>query len=240
MMIDRLSTMMGVVSLLAVLVLVAAGQAQIGIIWEQQSNAFAYLGSANMDEDPNEELVYFNPAPDRIVIFDGISGNIDWDSGEWDYIGIAGYIGSDGQLRGNSPFCDINNDGIKEITFRGQQYVGAPFTIYVVGNGGYGVMPGGGQSLPKIHVLSQNFPNPFNPSTTIQYSITSPDKVSIRIYNSLGQEITTVVDEFKQAGDHAVVWNGQDRYGKSVASGTYFYQMQVGDYLSAKKAILVK
>jgi len=220
--------------------MVPLANAQIGIIWSQQNSAYVFLGSANMDSDPNEELVYFNPSPDQIIIFDGLNGAVDWDSGVWDYIGIGGYIGADGQLRGNSPFCDINSDGIKEITFRGQQYVGAPYTVYVVGNGGAGFVPEGGVTSPSIHVLSQNYPNPFNPSTTIQYALTAPGNVKITIYNTLGKEVDTIVNEFKNAGDYNVVWNGQDRYGNSVSSGTYFYQMKVGDYESARKAILIK
>ena len=235
--IAKLTTYLAVIGMLFIS---SESMAQIGTIWSTQSDVFAFLGSANMDSDPNEELVYFNPAPDRIIIFDGLTGDVDWDSGEWDYIGIAGYISSDGMLRGNTPFCDVNNDGIKEITFRGQQYLGAPFTIYLVGQGGAGISPGGGQMVPDLQILSQNYPNPFNPATTIQYTITAPDNVTIKIYNSLGREVRTLVSEFKHSGEHMVSWDGKDKHGSAVSSGTYFYQMQVGDYTSAKKAILLK
>jgi hypothetical protein len=231
-------------SLIAVALLAAPGQTQIGYIWETLSPCNAYLGSANMDGDPNEELVYYTTNPDQIIIYDGLTGLPDFNSGLWEYIGIAGWSsssssGSDGWL-GNSPFCDIDSDGIMEITFRGQQVFGGPIKLYVVGMGGSGIIAGGDKAAPSSPALSQNYPNPFNPSTAIQYSITSPGNVTIKIYNTLGQEIRTVVDDFKPTGDHTAFWDGRDQSGNAVASGTYFYRLQAGDYVSAQKAILLK
>ena len=218
---------------LAITLAAASGSlAQIGTIWSIESDCNAFLGSANMDGDPNEELVYFGSY--RVIIYDGVTGNIDWDSGEWEYIFIAGWAS------GFSPFCDINNDGIKEITFQGKETSGDPWTIYVVGWGGAGFNSPGGGEVPGIHILSQNYPNPFNPSTTIQYTVTSPGQVVIKIYNSLGQEVSVLLDEYKTAGEYTVNWNGRDGSGNSLASGTYFYQMRVGDFVSTKKSIMLK
>ncbi len=83
--------------------------------------------------------------------------------------------------------------------------------------------------------LLDNYPNPFNPSTIISYSIKTEGRVSLKIYNTLGQEIRTLVDEIKQAGNSEVEFNASE-----LPSGIYIYRMQSGDYLSIKKMLLVK
>ena len=93
---------------------------------------------------------------------------------------------------------------------------------------------------PSRFNLIGNYPNPFNPTTTIQYAVNSPGQVIITIYNSLGQEVCALLDEYKTAGEYTMTWDGKDDNGVSVASGTYFYQMRVGDFISAKKAIMLK
>ena len=82
--------------------------------------------------------------------------------------------------------------------------------------------------------LSQNYPNPFNPSTSISYSLPKTAVVSLRIFNALGQEITTLVNERKEAGNYQVTWNA------TVPSGIYFYRLQAGEFIETKKAILLK
>ncbi|UCC43803.1 MAG: T9SS type A sorting domain-containing protein [Candidatus Zixiibacteriota bacterium] len=85
-----------------------------------------------------------------------------------------------------------------------------------------------------------NFPNPFNPSTTISYRLEKPAMVTLTVYNLLGQKVVRLVDRFEPAGSHAVVWNGKDEYGRSVASGLYFYRLSVGDRATSRKMLLVK
>lgn len=89
--------------------------------------------------------------------------------------------------------------------------------------------------LPKEFSLSQNYPNPFNPSTTISYSIPKTSKVKVSVYNSNGEVVKTLVDEFKEAGNYQVTFNA---FG--LASGVYFYQLQAGKFNSAKKMLLTK
>ncbi len=93
------------------------------------------------------------------------------------------------------------------------------------------------ENIPKEFVLGNNYPNPFNPSTTIEYKISTPSKVTIKIFNSLGKEISTLIDEFKQPGTYAVKFQGSDN---SLPSGVYFYQMRTGNYCSTKKMMLIK
>ena len=88
--------------------------------------------------------------------------------------------------------------------------------------------------------LSGNFPNPFNPVTTIDYSLAERVYVDISIYNILGQKINSLVGETKPAGPHRVEWDGHDQSGNTVASGIYFYRIEAGEFSATKKMILLK
>lgn len=88
--------------------------------------------------------------------------------------------------------------------------------------------------------VSQNYPNPFNPETTINYSIKKDLNVLIEIYNIKGQKVKTLVDEFRKAGYHSVIWNGKDSGGKPVSSGLYFYRMKTDKYQKIRKMLLLK
>ena len=94
--------------------------------------------------------------------------------------------------------------------------------------------------LPEVFALHQNFPNPFNPITTIRYDVPEQSHVLMEIYNVLGQKVAVVVNGIHDPGFHAVRWNGTNLYGNSLSSGMYFYHIQAGDFRSIKKLILVK
>jgi hypothetical protein len=87
---------------------------------------------------------------------------------------------------------------------------------------------------------SQSYPNPFNASATIAYALPTDGKVTIKVYNILGQKVVTLVDEQKPAGYHSVVWNGKDYQGNSVATGVYFYRVEFGKQTLVKKMALIK
>jgi len=88
--------------------------------------------------------------------------------------------------------------------------------------------------------LTGNYPNPFNPTTTISYEMARKGYVTIVVYNSKGQRVAGLVDGVKGVGVHNVVWNGQDESGRAVSSGVYFYRMTTGDFVSVKKMVMVK
>lgn len=94
--------------------------------------------------------------------------------------------------------------------------------------------------LPREFELSQNFPNPFNPSTTISYSVPRASYVSLVVYNLLGQRIATLVDAVIPPGRYETEWNGRDENGVSVSSGIYFYHLGAGDYSETLKMVLMK
>jgi hypothetical protein len=93
---------------------------------------------------------------------------------------------------------------------------------------------------PQEYELSQNFPNPFNPATTIRFALPEPSQVKIRIHDLLGREIITLLDGQKGAGFHTVGWQGRDKNGNAVASGLYIYQIQAGKFRQARKMLLIQ
>ena len=88
--------------------------------------------------------------------------------------------------------------------------------------------------------LLGNFPNPFNPQTTIRFALVSEADVVIEIFNVRGQKVKTLVDGIMPSGNHTVVWAGTDAHGQNVGSGVYFYRMTAGDYTSMRRMILMK
>jgi len=93
---------------------------------------------------------------------------------------------------------------------------------------------------PTEFNLDQNFPNPFNPETVIKFSVKENSLVTLRIYNILGQVVTTLVDEPKPAGEYSVSWNGRNAHNEEVASGVYFYRIKAGDYESVRRMTLLR
>ncbi|MFO7660692.1 MAG: carboxypeptidase regulatory-like domain-containing protein, partial [Candidatus Cloacimonadaceae bacterium] len=88
--------------------------------------------------------------------------------------------------------------------------------------------------------LKGNYPNPFNPETTIAFDVKGTQTVRIEIYNTKGQLIRTLVDEVKNNGHHTVIWNGRDNHGSAVASGVYHYRMRAGSYKADRRMMLLK
>jgi hypothetical protein len=95
-------------------------------------------------------------------------------------------------------------------------------------------------NLPDGFILSQNYPNPFNPSTTINYSIPAFSFVTLKIYDVLGNEITTLVNEEKSQGMYEVLFSISSENSYNLPSGIYFYRLQAGSFVETKKMILLK
>ena len=93
----------------------------------------------------------------------------------------------------------------------------------------------GEETLPTEYALLQNFPNPFNPSTTINWQLPEGGNVSLKIFNALGEEIAALVNEYKLAGRYEVEFNAA-----ALPSGVYFYKLQAGSFIETKKMILLK
>ena len=128
--------------------------------------------------------------------------------------------------------------------------VGSSGAILKTNTGGISFIDDKNYKVPNEYILNQNFPNPFNPSTKIKYSVTKLSNVTIKVYDVLGNEIETLVNEEKQTGVYELTW-----YAESLPSGVYFYQLkavptgrQAGDlstgsgqsFVETKKMILLR
>ncbi len=93
---------------------------------------------------------------------------------------------------------------------------------------------------PDQFVLRQNFPNPFNPSTTVSYVLKGQTRVALKVYDPFGQLVATLVEKVQPAGQYSLSWAGTDDRGHQVSSGTYFYRLTAGESSVTKKMILLK
>lgn len=88
--------------------------------------------------------------------------------------------------------------------------------------------------------LHQNYPNPFNPVTTIRYELPEKSFVNITIYDMLGRQVRTLINQTQDAGFKSVIWNATNDNGKLVSAGVYLYKIQAGEFVQTKKMLLLK
>ena len=110
-----------------------------------------------------------------------------------------------------------------------------PYGLKIKGNATVTSVSGDGNTTPDNFYLSQNYPNPFNPLTIIQYSVSSRQFISLKVYNILGMEVATLVNEEKDPETYEVAFNGSD-----LASGVYVYRLKAGDFVQSRKMIYLK
>ncbi|MDM7924813.1 MAG: FlgD immunoglobulin-like domain containing protein [bacterium] len=94
--------------------------------------------------------------------------------------------------------------------------------------------------LPVQNRLMQNFPNPFNPSTRIGYSLARPGRVRLTVVDLAGREIAVLVESSMPAGNHAAVWNGRDGSGRPVPAGLYLCRIESDGFIKTRKLLMVK
>ena len=114
----------------------------------------------------------------------------------------------------------------------------APFSITIDGADALSAYLEG--LIPDEFALHQNYPNPFNPVTTLRYDLPEADLVNITIYDMLGREVKTLINQTQDAGYRSVIWDATNDYGKPVSAGIYLYQIHAGEYISTKKMVLLK
>ena len=107
--------------------------------------------------------------------------------------------------------------------------------VILVGNETTGDIDSNGQIGVRNYRLEQNFPNPFNPTATIEYTLPQSEDVSLIVYNLIGQEVAMLVSENQQSGSYSVTWNASN-----FSSGIYFYRLQAGDFVQTRKMVLLK
>ncbi len=147
---------------------------------------------------------------------------------------------------GNSTNLTVRLYGVEgDTTFSGSIVINSndpvnPVTIIPVSLEVGPVGIGDLEALPTTYDVSRNYPNPFNPTTTINYQLPKADDVKLVIYNVLGQRVRTLVNGRVEPGRYKVVWNGRNEAGVQVSSGIYIYRFEAGDFRRVHKMIMLK
>ena len=198
--------------------------------------------------DQSGRSVSMNSAGDRVAI--GARSN-DGTGDEAGHVRVYEYsnsswtqVGSDidGEAAG-----DYSGQSVSMNSAGDRVAIGAPFN-----NGAGGVASGhvrvytltelfiDSRIMPTEYAVHQNYPNPFNPVTKLQYAIPKNSLVTINIYDMLGRQVKTLVNQTQDAGYKSVIWDATNDYGKPVSAGMYLYQIQAGEYIQTKKMVLLK
>ena len=194
------------------------------------------FGNVNLNETATEQLTIFN------------MGTVELNGSITAPDGFSSELTSYTVEAGGNIVIDLEFTPTEAITYSGNLVITSndPNQAEVmVALSGTGVGTGSGiDLLPTVTELNGNYPNPFNPTTKIKFSLKADSKVLLNIYNVRGQKVKTLINDRMQAGYHSIVWDGRDDSGKSVSSGVYFNNFgsadESGDYTSVKKMILLK
>ncbi len=159
-----------------------------------------------------------------------------------DYLVQEGVAGYDGELLDRA--IDISADGntIVGAVVPANEFLKKAFLVRLtppVSNEDQGEEPAS-DNLPAVTALHGAYPNPFNPMTTVRFSVARDQHVRLAVYSATGRLVTTLANGMFAAGDHPVVWNGTDSAGRGVPSGTYLFQMVTEEGLRTSKALLVR
>ena len=182
--------------------------------------------------------LFYAPDGNGIPLFDGDGNAIDgdvtadvllWDAGT--EVNQEPGVGADQAPRQSGPNTGADEGGPVVLIADGMMgpagftYPNAADVIKVTVNGGTAVSNETFDEVPNEFVLHGNYPNPFNPTTTIRYEIATPGAVTLTVYNVLGQEVAELVSGAQRAGVYEVRWDGTDASGRVAASGVYLYRL---------------
>ncbi len=215
-------------------------------IYDPMPDMTAILGAAQMDEDLADEIVIVY-SYERLMIIDSATGAVEFDSAPyaWTAVYPPGYNlqrSSDslaGHNYGFDVFVDDDGDGIfcaMVLISEGSIYERQLAVICLREP----PTAAPEQIAPERPELGQNVPNPFNPSTRIDFTLPDDGRAVMRIYDARGREVRTLLNGVLPAGDHALTWDGTDDTGRELASGTYFYQLEADGKLETRKSLLLK
>ena len=160
----------------------------------------------------------------------------------WSSFGSASAISQSG----NTALASSVGESFIGLSQNGNSWIGAGFLPGLTTQSGVTAVENEG-TLPLSFELYQNFPNPFNPSTTIMFDVPWQSRLTIAVYNLLGQQVVTLVNEEKSAGRYSLMWHGRNNDGAPVATGVYFYRIQAESlggqkqtFVQTRKLVLVK
>ncbi len=208
----------------------------------QYSHIIAELSSENdIVIIYQKDSLYISP-PDTLISTEIFASRID-EAGQfvWDEekIVMSSYPG----WKISMDVCDFANNQWVNVWIDDRPDLFWPGKLYAQNiqlDGELGFSASSDNDLLTLKHSLKMYPNPFNPSTTIKYTIPTEEKVKISIFNIKGQLINTLIDETKIAGEHSITWNGKNESNQSVSSGIYFYKMQTKNISEIKKCLLLK
>ncbi|MBC8192503.1 MAG: T9SS type A sorting domain-containing protein [Candidatus Marinimicrobia bacterium] len=192
------------------------------IIWNDSIPEINILGN-----ESDSTIVYsaysdIQGGQDSIYIGTDANANIQWLEGNIDADPLFCHpTGGDFHLAENSPCAGAGEDGVNMGAFDVGCTVGLKNDSH----------------NPNHYALHQNYPNPFNPTTNINYSLPEHSAVKLAVFNILGQELMTLLNEVQQAGNYKVQWSGLDKSGTPASTGVYFCRLEAGDYRQTIKMI---
>jgi len=155
---------------------------------------------------------------------------------------LYGVIGASNQVGKLFEIDQIDGTGTLIGTDVGFNHtVGVAFSI----NGPIVSVDGDDLIIPEEYALKQNYPNPFNPTTKIEFSLPVAADVQLVVYNILGQEVASLINEQKSAGNHSIFWNADDSKGMKLSSGIYLYKLKAtgndgSEFQETRKMVLLK
>lgn len=215
--------------------LVENGHSNFGFLRSYYSTLTLY-GTLIADNEMGE-LVPADVLSGLSVVCTNIHGNAD---GDWTGP-LAGFADINDNLSADPYFCDAP---AADFTLEAHSPClpanndcGA--LIGALGEGCEAVTPVDG-ATPGMTRLVGVSPNPFNPSTRVDFSLASPGRVKLTIFDVAGRRVRTLLDEHRAAGHHDLEWNGRDDSGRRLASGVYFYRLEAGDFRAADKLVMVQ
>jgi hypothetical protein len=162
-----------------------------------------------------------------------INSKTGWTCGDSGYIFRTTNAGINWQKQNSGTYNYLLNIDI--INENNLWISGSSGIILKTTNGGVTFIKNINENINYDYQLYQNFPNPFNPTTNIKYELPKDVFVSIKIYDVIGREIKTLVNDFQRAGQYSVSFTGNN-----LASGVYFYRMKAGEYMAVKRMMLIK
>jgi len=206
------------------------------------SNVAAMKGYGfTLTYDPQKFELVEATAGDQNLLLQGGNTPVFLKNSQPGSIQIANAISGDGAVAGSGSVAQLvfnvkgEFDGSRFEIADGVLIDGSRLLNSVVSLGALDV-----QTTPKEFALHQNFPNPFNPETTIKYELAASGQVELRIYNMVGQVVRTLISERQAAGRYSIRWDGKDGRGISVSSGIYFYSLNADKFHTVKKLMLLK
>lgn len=190
------------------------------------------MKAIDIDKDGKEEVLLYTDQ--YLFVFN-------WDEDKGYYLNFAmkdpRYASTANISRNGVDVLDIDSDGELELAFQFENGKDSS-TIFIKRKTITGINETPSETI--TFMLHQNYPNPFNNQTSISFRLPLGEKITIRIYNVLGEEIKEIISTSLRAGDHKLTWDGSDNYGKAVPSGIYFLSLISNSYHKTIKTVLIK